>query len=78
MPPLAPCGCIRDPDHDQHRCRGPISERMVDAGAQAAHHILSHGCTPLLELETLRALWRRGGDDRKLAQELYDLAGGDD
>jgi hypothetical protein len=47
---------------------------MVDAGAAAAAHLLRIGYTPLLELETLRALWRRGGPDRELAQHLYDLA----
>ena len=74
LPPLAPCGCVRDPDHDRHRCRSLVSDRMVDAGAQAAHHLLAHGCIPILGTDTLRGLWRRG--DRVLAQQLYDLAGG--
>jgi hypothetical protein len=50
---------------------------MVDAGAQAARHILETGYVPLLQLDVLRALYRRGGNDRRLAQELYELAGGD-
>jgi hypothetical protein len=50
---------------------------MIDAGAQAARHILDVGYVPLLELDVLRALYRRGGRDRRLAQELYDLCGGD-
>ncbi|MGO9251641.1 MAG: hypothetical protein ACLP5J_09635 [Mycobacterium sp.] len=49
---------------------------MVDAGRDAAAHLLDHGYTPLLDRETLRALHRRGGDDRALAQDLYELAGG--
>ena len=47
---------------------------MVEAGAQAAQHLIATGCTPILGTDTLRALWRRG--DRELAQRLYDLAGG--
>lgn len=45
---------------------------MVDAGAQAARHILATGCTPLLGTDTLEALYARGGDDRALAQHLCD------
>jgi hypothetical protein len=54
-----------------------MSDRWVDAGAATARHFLEVGFVPLLEVEVLRALWRRGGDDRQLAQELYTLAGGD-
>jgi hypothetical protein len=69
------CGC-RDPW--TCRCtRPPLSENFIDAGAQAAQHLLDVGYPPLLELDVLRALWRRGGDDRQLAQQLYELVGGD-
>jgi hypothetical protein len=60
-------------------CRGdePPSDRWVDAGAAAAHHILDvAGCTPILDEDVLCALWCRGGGDRALAQNLYDLVGG--
>jgi hypothetical protein len=50
---------------------------MVDAGAAAAQHVLEYGHTPILKADVLRGLWRRGGDDRQLAQHLYQLAGGD-
>jgi hypothetical protein len=71
--PLA-CGC-RDPW--PCRCADPPpSERMVDAGAAAARHLIELGLTPILETAVLRALWRRGGRDRVLAANLYDLAGG--
>lgn len=67
------CGSV-----DGWTCRctwPPPSERMVDAGADAAIHILAvTGCVPILQPDTLRALYRRGGDDRQLAQAL---AGGD-
>ena len=68
------CGC-RDP----WPCRctePPLSDRMIDAGREAALHILDTGKVPLLELEVLRALWRRGGDDRRLAEELHEMTGG--
>jgi hypothetical protein len=50
---------------------------MVDAAVQAAQHLRGEGLSPILDLPTLRALWHRGGSDRRLAQELYELAGGD-
>jgi hypothetical protein len=49
---------------------------MIDAGRDAAEHILATGRVPLLELEVLQALWRRGGDDRALAEQLHAAAGG--
>lgn len=79
---LAPLGCgCRDPLFC--RCRPPISERpplsekMIDASADAARHLSEIGFVPLLELDVLRALYRRGGDGRALAQELCGLAGGE-
>jgi hypothetical protein len=53
-----------------------LSERQIDAGRAAAEHLLSQGWVPLLEFEILRALWRRGGHDRALAEELHTLTGG--
>lgn len=52
-----------------------MPDRMVDAGRDAALHILDVGEVPLLEFETLRALYRRGGDDRALAEKLHQLTG---
>jgi len=77
MPPLGPCGCIRDPGHDRHHCGDQITEPMVDAGRAAAAHLLELGYTPILRRDTLTTLYRRGGDDRQLAQHLYTLAGGE-
>jgi hypothetical protein len=68
------CGC-RDPWPCRHN-HLPPSERMVDAAALAASHLTEAGLAPVFDQATLRALWRRGGDDRRLAQRLYDLAGG--
>lgn len=69
------CGC-RDPW--LCRCTEPLlTERAVDGARDAAHHLLIVGTTPLLHVDALRALWRRGGDDRQLARELYELVGGE-
>lgn len=71
--PLA-CGCA---DPWPHRCNElPLTVVMVDAGRAAAEHILRAGCIPLVETEVLRALWRRGGDDRAFAERLHQLTGG--
>jgi hypothetical protein len=53
------------------------SERMIDAGAHAARHLLELGHVPLLKSDVLEALYRRGGDDRELAQHLYQTCGGE-
>ena len=74
VPPLD-CGC---PDPWPCRCsRPPLSERMIDAGRDAALHILDAGKVPLLEIEVLQALWRRGGADRVLAELLNEASGGE-
>jgi len=55
----------------------PLSERFIDGSRDAAVHIITAtGKAPLLELEVLQALWRRGGVERRLAQRLFELTGG--
>ncbi len=74
MVPLA-CGCS---DPWPCRCsRPPLSQKQIDAGRDAAQHILAAGELPLLELEILQALYRRGGDDRELAEQLHAATGGE-
>jgi len=68
------CGC-RDP----WPCRctePPLPDKRIDAGRDAALHVLATGNVPLLEYEVLQALWRRGGEDRELAELLYTLTDG--
>lgn len=68
------CGC---PDPWPCNCTMPaLTDRWIDAGRDAALHLLADGKTPLLEIEVLRALWRRGGPDRRLAQRLHQLTEG--
>jgi hypothetical protein len=67
------CGCA-----DPWPCRcydSALSEKRIEAAAQAAAHLLAENLPPLLDVELLRALYRRGGDDRKLAEQLRDLCG---
>lgn len=73
---LAPldCGC-RDP----WPCRctvPPLSDDWIDAGRDAAIRLLNMGMVPLLEIEVLQALWRRGGTERELATVLFEATGG--
>jgi hypothetical protein len=75
LPPLGPCGCIRDPLRD-HRCGDEITETMVTAYHDAAQHLLHLGLLPAPLLPELRALWRRG--ERDLVAEItsrWELAG---
>jgi hypothetical protein len=69
------CGC-RDPwacDCSQP----PLSEKMIDAGRDAALHLLGIGNVPMVKFGVLQALWRRGGEDRELAELLHHLADGE-
>jgi hypothetical protein len=75
---LAPldCGC-----RDTWTCRRmepPLSERALDGWREAAQHILHQttDAAPLLPVEVLQALYRRGGADRELAEQLHELTGG--
>ena len=68
------CGC---PDPWPCDCTSPpLNDRWVDAGRDAALHLLAQGLLPRLELEVLRALYRRGGRDRILAERLHAAIGG--
>jgi hypothetical protein len=68
------CGC-RDPilcDCSQP----PLSDPVVNGWRDSALHILDTGQTPVLPIEVLRCLYRRGGADRRLAELLHRAAGG--
>jgi hypothetical protein len=74
MVPLA-CGCA-----DPWPCRctdPPLSERAIENWRDTALHVLSTGYLPVLPIEARRALWRRGGADRVLAELLHDACGGE-
>lgn len=68
------CGC-RDP----WVCRctePPPSDRQLDAWRDAALYVLRGHQIPVLPLEALRGLYRRGGPDRVLAEQLHTANGG--
>jgi hypothetical protein len=75
MPPYSlECSC---PDGWNCRCTvPPLSDNMIDASRDAALHILENGQVPLIKIEMLQALWRRGGEDRELAELLHQLTAG--
>ena len=67
------CGC-RDPW--PCRCTSPaLSDAALDGWRDAANHVLAGGLTPLVPIEVRRALWRRQGADRLLAERLHQACG---
>lgn len=69
------CGC-RDPW--PCRCTDPpLSDHAIDSWRDSALEILRGGHMPVLPVEARRALWRRGGRDRLLAELLHDACGGE-
>jgi len=74
LPPIGRCGCVRDPDLDKHRCGArPLSDHQVDGWRAAAIGIIEDGYVPIVPVEVVRRLWKRGGRDRQLAQQLWEL-----
>ena len=66
--PLLDCGC-----RDYCHCTPPaLSGNQIDAWADCARYIIDPGCLPILPVEVLRALHRRGGEDRVLAEKLRE------
>jgi hypothetical protein len=53
-----------------------LSDCAIDGWRAAAEHVLATGRIPLLPMEVRRALWRRGGQDRDLAELLHQACDG--
>lgn len=71
----AECGCV---DPWTCRCKQKkvtVTDHELDGWRDTIAMLLDKGMTPLLDVEILRALWRRGGIDRRLAQAVADRAG---
>lgn len=68
--PRLDCGCRGDICH----CTpAPLSDHQLDGWADCARFILdTAGVTPVVPVEVLRALWKRGGEDRLLAEKLRE------
>jgi hypothetical protein len=78
LPPLGPCSCVRDPEHDRHRCRGELTDNMVDGYRDAVIHLRDLGLPAAPLLPEIRVLWRRGPAERRLVAEIterWELAG---
>ncbi|OBB08921.1 hypothetical protein A5668_11945 [Mycolicibacterium fortuitum] len=56
-------------------CRNDIemTDQYVDGYRDAAEHLLSQGLTPAPNLPAMRAMWKRGGDDQRLAMRIAQL-----
>ena len=67
------CGCgTRDPF--VCRCdQRPVTENYVDGYRDAVVRLMSHNLTPAPDLAAIRVLWRRGGQDQRLAVRLAEL-----
>src|SRR6516225_2658353 len=61
MAPIDDDGTV-DPWLKDIRNRPPLTNVQVDGAVAAAEHLLSHGLTPVFDLDVLRAMWRRHGD----------------
>ncbi|MCV7237706.1 hypothetical protein [Mycolicibacterium celeriflavum] len=66
------CGRCTDPW--TCRCWNPdeITDRYVDGYRDAAQHLLDQGLTPAPNVLALRVMWRRGGDDQRLARRVAE------
>jgi len=51
-----------------------ISEHGLDAWAATITDLQRHGTPAVVEVVVLRALWRRGGPDRRLAEQVHATA----
>jgi len=50
------------------------SEHSLDAWAATITDLQRHGNPPIVDVATLRAMWRRGGSDRRLAEQVHATA----
>jgi len=67
--PRLECGCS-----EPCRCdyRNNPSEKRVDGYRDTIEHLAEHGLGAAALSPELRALWRRGGSDRQLAEQIND------
>jgi hypothetical protein len=64
-----PLTCLARRCHEKGP-RAVLSDHQLDGWRDTALGLLRVGCMPLVPLEARRALWRRGGADRVLAEIL--------
>jgi hypothetical protein len=60
LPPLGPCGCIRDPGHDRHRCADVLTDHQLDSWEATIDHLTGRGTPAIVPARVRRALRDRG------------------
>ncbi|WP_226863282.1 hypothetical protein [Mycolicibacterium baixiangningiae] len=70
---LLACGRCTDPWTCRCYDSVKVTEQYVDGYRDAAQHLLAQGLAPSPNLAAMRILWRRGGDDQRLAVRLAEL-----
>ena len=65
------CGCTDPWGHRDCRDPAPLTEVALDGWVAAITDVFTLQVSPMVPVEVLRALWRRGGDDRRLAQQVH-------
>ena len=59
LPPVGPCGCIRDPLFDKHRCVDVLTDHQLDGWVAAIAHLDDRGTPAIVPASVHRALRRR-------------------
>lgn len=54
---------------------GEPTPTQLEAWCHAVSHLLSDGATPVVPAEVLRAMYRRGGQQRTLAENVHENGG---
>jgi hypothetical protein len=80
MPPKRRKGPARHrplSNHQTYASKYTTTDRQIAAYADAAWYLLGHGLTPGPDVPALRAMWKAGGNGRRMAQviaERWELA----
>jgi hypothetical protein len=56
LPPVGPCGCIRDPLFDKHRCVDVLTDHQLDGWVAAIAHLDDQGTPAIVPAYVLAAL----------------------
>jgi hypothetical protein len=56
-----------------HNSTDNTTDQYIDGYRDAARHLLAQGLTPAPNLPAMRGMWKRGGDDQRLAMRIAQL-----
>ncbi len=65
-------GCTTS-DPWTHRRADRITEQYIDGYKATAQHQLANGLAPTPNLHAMRAMWKRGGHDQRIAMQIAEL-----